>query len=140
MKKVEVLYYEGCEEGLWMKIKVDDEEEKEIKKEAEDEDEDEEEDDPITVPISDEDMIEYLKEYHPNEKRSVYLFEAYKNLNDYLEGEIDLSYEDSRRVHEYYKETLFDAYAWNEMEIDRYFITKFIKEEYGKDAEVVFSL
>ena len=109
MKKVEVLYYEGCTEGLWAKIRADEEEEI------------------ITIPMDNEAINEYLGEHYPEEKA------ALRETDEY-----DL--EDERRANDEYIGKISDAYQMHEEEIDTYFMTKFIKEEYGKDAEVVFSL
>ena len=109
MKKVEVLHYEGCTEGLWAKIRADEEEEI------------------ITIPMSNEDINEYIGRHYPEEKATL------------REAEQD-DWEDERRANEEYIEKISDAYQMHEEEIDTYFITKFIKEEYGKDTEVVFSL
>ncbi|KFA57818.1 hypothetical protein [Mageeibacillus indolicus] len=110
MKKVEVLYYEGCTEGLWAKIRMDEEEEEEI----------------ITIPMSNEDINEYIGRHYPEEKATL------------REAEQD-DWEDERRANEEYIEKISDAYQMHEEEIDRHFMTKYIKEEYGKDANIAFT-
>lgn len=109
MKKVEVLHYEGCEDGLWMEIEADGEKEK------------------VTIPMDNEAINEYLGEHYPEEKAALRETEEY-----------DL--EDERRANDEYIGKISDAYQMHEEEIDTYFMTKCIKEEYGKDTEVVFPL
>lgn len=75
MKKVEVLYYAGCTEGLWAKIRMDEEEEEEI----------------ITIPMSNEDINEYIGRHYPEEKATL------------REAEQD-DWEDERRANEEYIE------------------------------------
>lgn len=73
MKKIEVLYYEGITEGLYVKFKIDDKVEW------------------MEVPVSNDDIFDYLKKHYPEEVAEIKLedVDALTGVYSKYDDEID---------------------------------------------------